>query len=170
MYSNYVIGFGIGWCLAYIITLIILSGKGKGSKAGKAGEAVTSGGVPDKIKAEIDKLMSGITGLRTEYKDSRWDQIKKLGNDFARNPKAFKYDFDSLIQGPESKAKALDGQMEEIINKFKSIMTQIETSFKNPPTPVGPGGDGGSGIKPIINYIGISGIIIANLLIFVIKF
>jgi hypothetical protein len=163
MYSNYVIGFGIGWCLAYIITVFLVSGKAK---------SVTSavGGISIKIKDDISQLLANINGLRKEYTDSRWDQVKKLGNDFSRNPKAFKYDFDSLIQGPESRAKTLDDQMKDVLQKCNNLISEYDKSMKTSTKQASGGDDSKGGPMKVVNIIGITGIIIANLLIFVLKF
>lgn len=163
MYSNIILGFGIGWCLAYMLCIIYLVRKSEGGKVGgDSGEG--------KVAEGLNLLVTNINDIKKQYGDTRFDQLKNLANAFARNPKAFNYDYQSLVKEPETKLKNIDTQIEDILKKCDTVISTVEKA-KLSQQP-GPGQDLGK-VKDkkfvTVNVIGVVGIIIANLLYFVIK-
>jgi hypothetical protein len=163
MYSNIILGFGIGWCLAYMLCIIYLVKKAElGKTGGDTGEG--------KVAEGLNLLMTNISDIKKQYGDTRFDQLKNLANAFSRNPKAFNYDYQSLVKEPESKLKNIDSQIDDILKKCDTVISSVEKSKLSQQTSTGQDQGKVKDKKFVtVNIIGIVGIVIANLLYFVIK-
>jgi hypothetical protein len=155
MYSTYVLGFGIGWCLAYVILLIILSNKIKTKKTD----------APKGTDGEIiKKLIEGMTELKNHFGDVRFDELKNRENAYSRNPKGFNYDFQGFFKDIDDRVKGLDGDLSSVIKKCDDYLNEISRekrvsqSVDKQTAETSP--------FAVVNVIGILGILIANFIYF----
>jgi hypothetical protein len=154
MYSTYVLGFGIGWCLAYVIVLILLKVKkpaGADSGKGPDGEI-------------IKKLIERLNELKTQVGEVRFDELKNRENAYSRNPKGFNYDFQGFFKDIDDRVKGLDGDLSNTLKKCDDYLNELsrekrisqssekKVAEKNP--------------FAVVNVIGVLGILIANFIYF----
>ncbi len=151
MYSTYVVGFGIGWCLAYVIVLIILNKKIAQPAAGEG-----RGPNDDHLKELLNKL----TELKAQFSEVRFDELEKRELAYSRNPKGFNYDFQGFFGDIDERVKGLDGDFDRNLKKCSDLLDELsrkkrvedtkekQTAAKNP--------------FAVVNWIGLIGILIVN--------
>ena len=155
MYSTYVLGFGIGWCLAYVILLILLSNKIKKEKSD----------TPKGTDSEtLKRFMEKLSELKSQFGEVRFDELKNRENAYSRNPKGFNYDFQGFFKDIDDRVKGLDSDLENTRKRCGDSLDELsrkkrlddskekQVAEKNPFT--------------LVNVVGIVGILIVNFIYF----
>jgi len=154
MYTTYVIGFGIGWCLAYIVVLILLS-----NKRIKQRDTSAQGYNTDVIKDLSRKL----SDIKSQFENVRFDELKNREEAYSRNPKGFNYDYQGFFKDYEDRVKNLDTEIDKCLKKCSSVLDELSrqkrvTEQGKPATEKNP--------FAVVNIIGLIGILIANFIYF----
>ena len=154
MSSTYVIGFGIGWCLAYIIVLILLS-----NKKIKQGETRSQGFNTDAIKDLSNKL----NDFKTYFESIRFEELKSRENAYSRNPKGFNYDYQNWFKDYEDRVKNLDNDLDKCLKKCSSVLDELSRQER-----ISISGKPESQKSPfvVVNIVGLIGILIVNFIYF----
>jgi len=152
MYTT--IGFGIGWCLAYIVVLILLS-----NKKIKKGDTSTQGYNTDVLRDLSNKL----SDIKNKFENVRFDELKTREDAYSRNPKGFNYDYQGFFKDYEDRVKNLDLDIDNCLKKCSSVLDELSRQKR-----ISEQGKPAAEKNPfaIVNIIGLIGIIIANFIYF----
>lgn len=155
MYSTYVLGFGIGWCLAYIVLLILLSNKVKKE----------NGETPKGTDSEsIRRLTEKLNELKTQFGEVRFDELKNRENAYSRNPKGFNYDYQGFFKDIDDRVKILDNDLDSTIKKCSDYLDELSRKKRIEDTKVKQAEE--KNPFALVNIIGLLGILIANFIYF----
>ena len=154
MYSTYVLGFGIGWCLAYVFILMLLKVKKT------SGSSVSKGPDGDTIQ----KLVGKLTELKAQIGEVRFDELKNRENAYSRNPKGFNYDFQGFFKDIDDRVKTLDNDLSGTLKKCDDYLGELSREKRT--TKAGEEKAAAKNPFTVVNVIGIIGILIANFIYF----
>ena len=153
MYSTYVLGFGIGWCLAYVVVLILLKVKPQ--------RPIGNEGPDGEI---LKKLVEKLTELKTQIGDVRFDELKNRENAYSRNPKGFNYDFQGFFKDIDDRVKSLDGDLSGTLKKCDDYLNELSREKRISQTTEKKAAENNP--FAVVNVIGVIGILIANFIYF----
>ena len=112
MYFPHALSFGIGWCLAFIILLILVREQAKKSSS-KGGGFDTS---------KLDTLIKNLDDVKSQFKNTRFEELKNRESAYSRNPQAFKYDFNGFFKEHDDRVKALDKELDLTLSKCNEFL------------------------------------------------
>jgi hypothetical protein len=118
MYFLHALSFGIGWCLAFLVLLILIREKSKKSSSSRGGGIDTSA---------LNQLIQKLGEVKSQFENTRFEELKNRESAYSRNPQAFNYDFNGFFKEHDDRVKALDKELNATLHKCNEFLKEAKS-------------------------------------------